>query len=333
MSSPHSASSNVPPQGRKIAPLPRRSRGSSNLGTSQNILSTDSTPSGNSEPETSQSLSTTSGISIRRHNYQTPDETEHARHRSPPTPAFQFGQSGSNSLPTERQETYTLRLLHNVTPRPSTEPEEKRLLSSQDASTGLNDSSLPKLSTRDNEISQPLHTVHPGEKIAIQTTGDALGRGLPTIIGDHPGTAASTQHASSFRPATPLSLNQVSNLSPGLDILRPRSVSDVSDVSDNNDNITPYDVRDEEAPLEPFFTSSFQTALQNGLGIASKLDTAIERLLSSSEPSSDLERLFNDARRLGTFQSFDTRTIAVLGDSGEGNWGVLRRRLTVANML
>jgi hypothetical protein len=97
----------------------------------------------------------------------------------------------------------------------------------------------------------------------------------------------------------------------------------VSDVSDNNDNTGPYDVRDEEAPLEPFFTSSFQTALQNGLGIASKVDTAIEKLVGSSEPSSDLERLLKDARRLGTFQSSDTRTIAVLGDSGEGNCGIL----------
>jgi hypothetical protein len=83
-------------------------------------------------------------------------------------------------------------------------------------------------------------------------------------------------------------------------------------------------VRDEEAPIEPFFTSVFQTALQNGLGIANKVVTAIEKLAGSSEPSSDLERLFKDARRLGTFQSTDTRTIAVLGDSGEGNCSVLR---------
>jgi hypothetical protein len=110
-------------------------------------------------------------------------------------------------------------------------------------------------------------------------------------------------------------------------------VSDISDVSDNNDNTEPYDVQDEEAPLEPFFTSSFQTALKNGLGIASKLDNAIEKLVGSSEPSSDLERLLKDARRLGTFQSSDTRTIAVLGDSGEGNCCILRGITTVSNML
>lgn len=106
--------------------------------------------------------------------------------------------------------------------------------------------------------------------------------------------------------------------------LRQRSVSDASDVSGNNENndSTIYDVRDEEAPQEPFFTSAFQTALQNGLGIANKVVTAIEKVIGSSEPSSDLGRLFKDARRLGTFRSSDTRTIAVLGDSGEGNRGL-----------
>jgi hypothetical protein len=337
MSSPHSGPSNVPSQGRKIAPLPRRSRGSSNPGSSQNVLSTNGTPSQNSSSETNQSRSTTSGLSIRRRSYQTPDTTENGRHLSPPAPdgsriAFQFDRSGSNSLPTERQETYTFRLLHNITPRPSPEPEES-LSSSQDYSTGLNDSSLTTMSARDYEISQPLHTMYSDEKIAIPAAGEPIERGLPTIVGDHSDTTAGTHHASSSRPATPLSLNQVSNLSPSLGVLRPRSVSDVSDVSDNNDNTTPYDVRDEEAPLEPFFTSVFQTALQNGLGIAKEVDTAIEKLVGSSEPSSDLERLFKDARRLGTFQSSDTRTIAVLGDSGEGNCVVLQGTTAVANVL
>jgi hypothetical protein len=338
MSSPHSGSSNVPSQGRKIAPLPRRARGSSNPGSLQNVLSTHGTPSQNSSSETNQSLSTTSALSIRRRSYQTPDTAENASHLSPPAPdgsriAFQFDQPGSNSLPTERQETYTLRVLHNITPRPSPEPEETRLSSSQDCLTGLNDSSLPIISTRDHEISQPLHTMYSDEKIAIPASGDPLQWGLPTIVSDRLDTAAGTHHGSSSRPATPISLNQVSNLSPSLGVLRPRSVSDVSDVSNNNDNTTPYDVRDEEAPLEPFFTSGFQTALQNGLGIAKEVDAAIEKLVGSSEPSSDLERLFKDARRLGTFQSSDTRTIAVLGDSGEGNCGVRQGTTVVANVL
>jgi len=300
MSSPPSGSSNVPLvlRGRKIAPLPRRFRDSSNPGSSQNVLSTNEALSANSSSETNQSLPTTSSISIRRHSYQTPDTTENARHLSPPA------------------------------------PEEIRLSSSQDSSLGLNHSFLPTLSTRDYEVPQPLRTWYSDKKMAISAADDPLERGLPRIVGDHSDTAAGTHQDSSFTPATPLSLNQVSNLSPSsLNVLRPRSVSDVSDVSENNDNTEPYDVQDEEAPLEPFFTSSFQTALKSGLGIASKLDTAIEKLVGSSEPSSDLERLLKDARRLGTFQSSDTRTIAVLGDSGEGNCGIMRGITTVSNML
>ncbi len=299
MSSPPSGSSNVPLvlRGRKIAPLPRRFRGSSNPGSSQNVLSTNEALSANSSSETNQSLPTTSSISIRRHSYQTPDTTENARHLSPPA------------------------------------PEEIHLSSSQDSSMGLNDPSLPTLSTRNYEISQFFHALYSDKKTALSAAGGPLERGLPRIVGDHPDTAAGTHYASPFRPTTPLSLNQVPNLSPSLNVLRPRSVSDISDVSDNNDNTEPYDVQDEEAPLEPFFTSSFQTALKNGLGIASKLDTAIEKLVGSSEPSSDLERLLKDARRLGTFQSSDTRTIAVLGDSGEGNCCILRGITTVSNML
>ncbi|KAN0095627.1 hypothetical protein V8E51_016338 [Hyaloscypha variabilis] len=294
MSSPPSGSSNVPLvlRGRKIAPLPRGFRGSSNPGSSQNVLSTNEALSANSSSETNQSLPTTSSISIRRHSYQTPDTTENARHLSPPA------------------------------------PEEIRLSSSQDSSLGLNHSSLSTLSTRDYEVPQPLRTLYSYKKMAISAADNPLERGLPRIVGDHSDTAAGTHQASSFTPATPPSLNQVSNLSPSsLNVLRPRSVSDVSDVSENNDNTEPYDVQDEEAPLEPFFTSSFQTALKNGLGIASKLDNAIEKLVGSSEPSSDLERLLKDARRLGTFQSSDTRTIAVLGDSGEGKSSLINALL------
>jgi len=196
MSSPHSGSSDVPSHGRRIAPLPRRSRRSSNPGSSQNVLSTHGTPSQNPSSETNQSLSTSTGTSIRRRSYQTPDTTENAPHVSPPAPdvsriAFQFGQSGSNSLSTKRQETYALPLLNNITPRPSLN-QKRPLSASQDSSTGLNGSSLPTLSAPDHKISQPLHTMYSDEKIAIPAAGDPLEQGLPTIVGDHSDTGAGT---------------------------------------------------------------------------------------------------------------------------------------------
>ncbi|KAH6678502.1 hypothetical protein B0J14DRAFT_582898 [Halenospora varia] len=312
MSSPPVGSPTIPSRERKIAPLPLRPGRRGNLASSQNTLSTHGTPSHSSSSETN-----------------TTADTGHisAPARDVPRIAFQFCQPESNSLSSKREETYTYRLLHNITPRPSPEPEETPLPSTQDSSTGSNYSSLPILSTPDHAISQPLHTMYSDEKIAIPSADNSLDRSVPLIVEDHSETKASTPHASLSRPATPLSLTQVSDLSLSLGVQRRRSVSDASDVSDNNYSTGPYDVRDEEAPLEPFFTSAFQTALQNGLGIANKVVTAIEELVGPSEPSSDLERLLKDARRLGTFRSSDTRTIAVLGDSGEGKSSLINSLL------
>jgi hypothetical protein len=315
------------PQERKIAPLPLRSRSRSggNPGSSQNVLSPNGTPSRNSSSDTHHSLSAASATSNRRRSYPHPDNIADGRHLSPPAPgvprmAFQFGQTGSNSQPSERQETFTFRLLHNTTPRPSPEPEQAPLSSSQDPPTGLSYSSLPVLSTLGHEVSQPLDRMYWGEKTAITAADDALERDIPLIVEDQLCSTPGTPYVASSRPVTPLSPSQSSDLSPSPGGPRPRSLSDASVVSDDIDDSNPYDVRDEEAPLEPFFTPAFQTALRNGLGIANRTVTAIERLVASSRPTGDLERLCNDAKNLSTFQSSDTRTIAVLGDSGEGNF-------------
>jgi hypothetical protein len=81
----------------------------------------------------------------------------------------------------------------------------------------------------------------------------------------------------------------------------------------------PYNVNTETAPLKPYFTKPFQDAIKSGLKIAGDTVTAIEKCVGASDLVPDLERLLNDAKRLSVFQSSDNRTIAVLGDSGEGN--------------
>jgi hypothetical protein len=90
--------------------------------------------------------------------------------------------------------------------------------------------------------------------------------------------------------------------------------------------------QDEDELLEPFFTKNFQRVLKNGIDIVNKVDAAIAQCVSSSESSNDLERLLKDARQLGTFQTTDTRTIAILGDSGQGNWAVRQRKPVESNM-
>lgn len=96
-----------------------------------------------------------------------------------------------------------------------------------------------------------------------------------------------------------------------------RRPSDVSAVSANA-TTAPYDVNGEEAPVEPFFDPRFQATLVKGIDLAQRMANAMAGDHFKSERDSDLNRLWNDAKRLRNFQTSDTRTVAVLGDSGQG---------------
>jgi hypothetical protein len=96
-----------------------------------------------------------------------------------------------------------------------------------------------------------------------------------------------------------------------------RRPSDVSAVSANA-TTAPYDVNGEEAPVEPFFDPRFQATLVKGIDLAQRMANAMAGDHFESERDSDLNRLWNDAKRLRNFQTSDTRTVAVLGDSGQG---------------
>jgi hypothetical protein len=274
--------------------------------------------------ETDQSLPTTSATIDAGSLNSTIDAVVEARGtedegKDVPRIMFQFGQTAEFSGPGRTQETPTFRNLHNITPRPSPEPEKIPLSSLPNSS---NYSLFSNSSTADQTISQPLHTLYSDEKIAA----DLPEPDIPTIVEAHSDIADA-------RPATPVSLSQISELSPGSGLRRERSISDLSTVSDNMENQEPYDVRDEEAPLEPFFTPAFQKSLQDGMGIANKVVTAIEKMADGSKQSGDLKRLLEDARKLGTFQSTDTRTIAVLGDSGEGKYCEFEHSIVASNVI
>ncbi|KAH8703638.1 hypothetical protein BGW36DRAFT_287095 [Talaromyces proteolyticus] len=119
-------------------------------------------------------------------------------------------------------------------------------------------------------------------------------------------------------------------LSPPRFSSRGRAESDVSvysELSDSGISTTSYDVRDEETPIGPFFTAQFQNALQQGLNVSKSAMTAIEEFRGSIEPESNLGKLLRDARSLSTFHSADTRTIAILGNSGEGKSSLINSLL------
>ena len=86
-----------------------------------------------------------------------------------------------------------------------------------------------------------------------------------------------------------------------------------------SESATPYSVNSEIAPDEPFFDFRFQAALVKGINLAKRVANTLSWDHVESGQDQDLKRLWNDAKRLNNFQTSDTRTVAVLGDTGEGS--------------
>ncbi|OBT81787.1 hypothetical protein VE02_09856 [Pseudogymnoascus sp. 03VT05] len=195
-----------------------------------------------------------------------------------------------------------------------------------DSETRSSNLSLPVLSRLEPEDPQSLFS---DEKIAVSTENEGLGMPIPVLLN---GNSSSAECGPSTPPRRRTSLfSQISELgtSPSL-YPHQRSVSvssSISDVSYYNNPASPYDVGSEEPPLEPFFASPFQTALQKGLDIAKDVADAMETAGQSLVAGGDLQRLINDAKELSTFKSSETRTIAVLGDSGEGKSSLINSLL------
>ncbi|KFY95308.1 hypothetical protein V500_02839 [Pseudogymnoascus sp. VKM F-4518 (FW-2643)] len=212
--------------------------------------------------------------------------------------------------------------------KPTLQPNTMRL-PFPDSQTRSSDLDLPILSSLEPEDPQSLHTLYSDEKIVVPTENEDLGIPIPVLLN---GNLASAKDGPSTPPParTPL-FSQMSELgsSPSL-YPHNRSVSvtsSISDISYYSDPTSPYDVGSEEPPLEPFFASSFQTQLQRGLDIAKDAADAMETARQSLVEEADLQRLINDAKGLSTFKSSDTRTIAVLGDSGEGKSSLINSLL------
>ncbi|UNI13469.1 hypothetical protein JDV02_000212 [Purpureocillium takamizusanense] len=91
----------------------------------------------------------------------------------------------------------------------------------------------------------------------------------------------------------------------------------------------PYDAKDEAAPAHELFTSTFQDALKDGRKISEDAVAAIEGAMQASTAAStvELRQLLHTAKALTSFECTDTRTIAVLGDSGEGKSSLINALL------
>lgn len=79
----------------------------------------------------------------------------------------------------------------------------------------------------------------------------------------------------------------------------------------------PYDVSSEATPAHPLYLPSFQKSLQSGRELASDTADTIQRIPVGLRDQSLNELLF-DAEALSAFQPSAAKTVAILGDSGEG---------------
>jgi hypothetical protein len=165
----------------------------------------------------------------------------------------------------------------------------------------VHNSEPPIVVTPDHELPQPLHTLEEDGKTVI--TGDP--DNLPETVEISDG----------------LELNN--NLSsPPSHSRRSSGVESIlTDASD--DEAEPYNVKNEEAPIEPFFGEEFQQALEKSRGVAMDVYKEIKSLRPVLGKDEIYPKILEEAKRLSEPQVSTTRTIAILGASGEGTFSCL----------
>lgn len=92
---------------------------------------------------------------------------------------------------------------------------------------------------------------------------------------------------------------------------------DIGRLSLDNDE-DPYDVGEEPLPDEPFFDHNFQSALKSGIGLARNVGKILGKCVLAQDETSDISRLLRTAKRHEGFDSPESRTIGIIGDSSSG---------------
>ena len=300
---------------RKIAPLPVRPKSSDN--PSRTLRSPVHSRSRSIEPSLS-SEKASDGNSDGPSNHESVNDGRSPNGLSPFAPYV----SSSGSVPsidTQRDTIFTFRTLHNITPRPSPEPEPT--LSRPHSSSTMQFVLSPPLSSGPHpatqDSTQSSSSPYSDEKIVVIAADDEPESADPLYIGLS--TGLSTRSASRSTVAQPLrSATQQPFELDSLPILPSIEVAEMPSHHERIDSPVPYDVRNEVPPTKAFFYPDFQNALKEGLGISKDTVAAIDKVTVSAGADPNLERLRTDAEELSTFLGTDTRTIAVLGPSGEG---------------
>ncbi|KAF4335290.1 hypothetical protein FBEOM_10865 [Fusarium beomiforme] len=213
---------------------------------------------------------------------------------------FQFGGDDHDSSSLQTQ-PFSFQSLHNMTPLPSRSP-----------------SPLPSCETPPRPQTSQLNLsflTPPARTTRAQSTSNSQ---VPPFLFNSLSSPASDsrQRSLSFVSSTVSTPSRTQLETPDSNLEPPALV-------------VPYDTRTESASPHALFTSAFQGALKQGPVIAQKAVKAIEKM-QAGDPSildSDVSRFLDDAKDLQQFQGNDTRTIAVLGDSGEGKSSLINSLL------
>ena len=211
----------------------------------------------------------------------------------PKTPAFQFGQDEADL--SNDHATFTFRSIHNRTPRPSLSPSPVP---------------SPEPSSTSSAITVKNTSPHSKPSILFPNAEAKNGSDLSKALNSlriHSDRSASSSSVREPVVRAPRGADGAGESTAGVRIgfhQRRRGVE--------------YDVNSERAPSHPFFTQALQQALISGAGTAKQAAAYIQDLNEIDDPGVVATKLLRDAKKLSAFHAEDTRTIAVLGDSGEG---------------
>ncbi|TEY79928.1 hypothetical protein BOTCAL_0040g00200 [Botryotinia calthae] len=192
-------------------------------------------------------------------------------------------------------------------------PETLEREQSQD--TPIRNGDLKNFVTPDYELPQSLHTLETEEKI---TTSDGS-ENLPEVVED-------SHHSFSSD-----GIEVRGSTSPQISHSRRSSEASSADSESSNDDVK-YAVEDEKAPLEPYFTEEFQLILGRSYDIAIQVANELGKLENVFGEDVNFRRLLNDSKGLSARDISSTRTIAILGASGEGKSSLINSLLHVTEL-
>ncbi|KAF5589898.1 uncharacterized protein FSUBG_11004 [Fusarium subglutinans] len=211
---------------------------------------------------------------------------------------FRFGSSdhdAGSAINDPQGNSFSFHGLHNMTPLPSPSPSPR-------PSPFPPRKILPLPQSKTSQLQSPFG--------CVTATPEQSGRGvsasntqthLSPFLSPSSSPLGSRQRSLSFTPAAPPTPSIVQNETPGSDHVPSPTPAPPAPV-------TPYDPRQEPAPIHTLFTSTLQDALKE-------------------EADSELSKFLDDAKDLQGFQGTDTRTVAVLGASGEGKSSLINSLL------